>query len=54
MPAGNYAIANDMDTNFITIRNVKTNDSVLALGTRQSPSKTTESWFSTMWATSTR
>jgi len=41
MPAGNYAIANDMDTNFITIRNVKTNDAVLALGTRQSPSKTT-------------
>jgi hypothetical protein len=41
MPAGNYSIANDMDTNFITIRNVKTNDAVLALGTRQSASKTT-------------
>jgi hypothetical protein len=42
MPAGDYAIANDMDTNFITIRNVQTNDAVLALGTRQSPSKTTD------------
>jgi len=42
MPAGNYAIANDTDTNFITIRNVQTNDAVLALGTRQSPSKTTD------------
>ena len=42
MPAGDYAIANDTDTNFITIRNVQTNEAVLALGTRQSPSKTTD------------
>jgi hypothetical protein len=42
MPAGNYAIANDTDTNFITIRNLKTNDAVLALGTRQSHDKTTD------------
>jgi hypothetical protein len=42
MPAGDYAIANDTDTNFITIRNVQTNNAVLALGTRQSPSKTTD------------
>jgi hypothetical protein len=41
MPAGNYAIANDTDTNFITIRNLQTNDAVLALGTRQSHDKTT-------------
>jgi hypothetical protein len=42
MPAGNYTIANDWDTNFITIRNLTTGDAVLALGTRQSPSTTTD------------
>jgi hypothetical protein len=39
VPAGTYSVSRDSDSNFIMIRNVKTAATVIALGTRQSPSK---------------
>ena len=41
VPAGTYSMEKDSDTNIVRIRNVKTNAMVLAIGTGQSPSKTT-------------
>jgi hypothetical protein len=41
VPAGTYSMKTDNDTNIVSIRNVKTNAMVLAIGTGQSPSKTT-------------
>jgi hypothetical protein len=42
MPAGTYAIRNDAGSNLVTIRNVQTGASVLAMGRRESPSKKTD------------
>ena len=41
VPAGTYSMKTDNDTNIVSIRNVKTNAMVLAIGTGQSPSMTT-------------
>jgi hypothetical protein len=41
VPAGTYSVNRDPDSNFIMIRNVKTAATVIALGTRQSPSSKT-------------
>ena len=41
MPAGTYAINNEMGTNFVVVRNVQTGSSVTALGRQESPSKKT-------------
>ena len=41
VPAGTYSMKKQFDTNIVSIRNVKTNAIVLAVGTGQSPSKTT-------------
>ena len=42
MPAGTYNIQNDLGTNLVTVRNVQTGTSVLAMGRRESPSKKTD------------
>jgi hypothetical protein len=42
MPAGTYAIRNDAGSNVVTVRNVQTGTSVLAMGRRESPSKKTD------------
>lgn len=42
MPAGTYAIRNDAGTNVVTVRNVQTGTSVLAMGRREAPSKKTD------------
>jgi hypothetical protein len=41
LPAGTYAINNEIGTNFVTVRNVQTGSSVMALGRQESPSKKT-------------
>ena len=41
LPAGTYAINNEMGTNFVVVRNVQTGSSVTALGRQESPSKKT-------------
>ena len=41
LPAGTYAISNEMGTNFVMVRNVQTGSSVTALGRQESPSKKT-------------
>ena len=41
VPAGTYSMKKEFGTNIVLIRNVKTNAMVLAIGTGQSPSKTT-------------
>jgi hypothetical protein len=42
MPAGIYTVRNDPGSYVVVIRNVKSGTSVLAMGQRQSPSKTTD------------
>jgi hypothetical protein len=42
VPAGTYSVTSEPDSNFIMIRNVKTEATVITLGTRQSPSTKTE------------
>jgi hypothetical protein len=42
MPAGTYAIRNEAGSSVVIVRNVQTGTSVLAMGRRQSPSKTTD------------
>jgi hypothetical protein len=42
LPAGTYAIRNDAGSNIVTVRNVQTGASVLAMGRRESPSKKTD------------
>ena len=39
VPAGTYSMKKESDTNLVSIRNLKTNAIVLAVGTGQSPSK---------------
>ena len=41
LPAGTYAINNEMGTNFVVVRNVQTGSSATALGQPQSPSTKT-------------
>jgi hypothetical protein len=41
LPAGTYAINNEIGTNFVTVRNVQTGSSVATVGRRESPSKNT-------------
>jgi len=41
LPAGTYAINNDIGTNIVMVRNVQTGSSVATLGRRESPSKNT-------------
>jgi hypothetical protein len=42
MPAGTYSMKKESDTNIVSIRNLKTNVIVLAIGTGQSPYKTAD------------
>jgi hypothetical protein len=42
MPAGTYAIRNDAGSSVVMVRSVQTGTSVLAMGRRESPSKTTD------------
>jgi hypothetical protein len=42
LPAGTYAIRNETGSNVVTVRNVQTGASVLAVGRRESPSKKTD------------
>jgi hypothetical protein len=42
MPAGTYAIRNEAGSNIVTVRNVRTGTSALAMGRRESPSKKTD------------
>ena len=42
MPAGTYTIQNELGTNLVTVRNVQTGTSVLAMGRQESPSKKTD------------
>ncbi len=42
MPAGTYSVHNQLGTNLVTVRNVQTGTSVVAMGRRESPSKKTD------------
>jgi hypothetical protein len=42
MPAGTYAIQGNHGSNIVTVRNVQTGTSVMAMGRQESPSKKTD------------
>ena len=42
MPAGTYSVQSKVGTNLVTVRNVQTGTSALAMGRQESPSKKTD------------